>query len=214
MTLPHAHCITLDETPDRTRRLQCHLAEQRISYSLFQGINAAAHGLTTVNPYEVDDPGSGYIMPQKHVGLCLSHWLLWRGLEPMRRVGVCRDGHTTSGELEASLILEDDAEFLPDWRESLDAIIPPDDWDMILIGSCNCGDKPKEEVWPGLFKVHQPQCTHAYIVRHRALPTLIECGRKIWAPIDLSLIFGAYEKLNVYTVLPRIAQQHGQEIAP
>lgn len=205
MTLPFANCITLDETPERTWRLNCHLIEQGIPATMFQGINAAAMGLTTVNPYtyEVDGPGSGYIMPQKHVGLSLTHWLLWRKLVAYERD---KDWSST--------ILEDDAEFVPGWREKLAAITPPDDWDMILIGSCNCGDKPKEEVSPGLFKVHQPQCTHAYIVRHRALPTLIECGRKIWAPIDLSLIFGAYEKLNVFCVLPRICGQHGQDICP
>lgn len=213
MILPHAHCITLEETPERTKRLSDHLDTESISFSLFDGINAEAMGLTTVHPYEVDGPGSGYIMPQKHTGLAMSHWLLWRwefGLnEVSKRCGLFPTEH----ELNFT-VLEDDAEFVPGWRDALHAITPPEDWDMILIGSCNCGDKPKGEVSPGLFKVHQPQCTHAYIVRHRALKTLIECGRKIWAPIDLALIFGAYTKLNVYTCLPRLVTQHGQEICP
>tara|TARA_R110000868_G_C10684772_1_gene747778 strand:- start:137 stop:688 length:552 start_codon:yes stop_codon:yes gene_type:complete len=183
--------------------LRKHLSDEKIEYRLFTGVNAAEMGLTTINTYEVDGPGSGYIMPQKHTGLCLSHWLLWKKLfEDYQHF---EDPH---------LVVEDDVEFLPGWRDSLDAIKPPEDWDMILIGSCNCMDKARNEVSPGLFKVHQPQCTHAYLVRSKALPILIEEQKKIWAPIDLALIFGAYNKLNVYTVLPRICGQYGQEIMP
>jgi GR25 family glycosyltransferase involved in LPS biosynthesis len=212
--LPHAYCITLDETPDRTKRLTDHLDAMSVSFTLFDGINAEAHGLTTVNPYEVDGPGSGYIMPQKHTGLCLSHWLLWKELD--RKEFKVEDSVSDcyASFRDKFLILEDDAEFAPDFRKTLSEINPPDDWDIILIGSCNCCNQPKKEVSPGLYKVHNPMCTHAYIVRHRALPMLINMHKKIWAPIDLALIFGAYEALNVYCVLPRIVSQHGQEICP
>lgn len=203
MKLPIAHCITLDSTPERTARLKAHLDSEQIIHRLFTGVNAAEMGLTTINAYEVDGPGNGYIMPQKHTGLCLSHWLLWRDI---------RNNYSESQD--AHLVVEDDVEFLAGWHDTLDAIVPPEDWDMILIGSCNCMDKERKEVSPGLFKVHQPQCTHAYLVRSKALSVLIEEQKKIWAPIDLALIFGAYNNLNVYTVLPRICGQHNQEIMP
>lgn len=207
MTLPHAHCITLKETPERTKRLTDHLVEQHIGYTLFEGINAAVMGLTTVFPYEVDAPGSGYIMPQKHTGLCLSHILLWRRLNEFA-------WRIEDPDL-AFMVLEDDAEFVPDWRERLREYWKgvPEDWDMVLIGSCNCADKERDEVAEGVFRVRYPQCTHAYIVKGSALSKLLEQQQRIYAPIDLALVFNSYPHLNVYTILPRLVTQHAQEIA-
>lgn len=146
-------------------------------------------------------------MDPKSVGLMLTHLTLWKiGREIL---GVYANSHMT--------IMEDDVEFVPGWRDRYNTVMEtmPDDWDMIFLGSCNCADKPKEEVTPGVFRISGggPQCTHAYMVRGKALPKLIENHVKIWAPVDLALIFDSFPKLNVYTILPRLAGQHGGEIA-
>ena len=202
MNIP-AWVITLRETPERTQRCLSHLAEQGVTPRLFWGINALNWGLKTEHPYEVDAPGSGYIMPQKHVGLHLSHYMLWRALEYVPE--------------SMHLIVEDDVVFRDGWRETLNKALAdvPDDWDMLFVGSCNCDCLDKEEVAQNIFKIKfgGPMCTHCYIVRPKALQTLAATQEKSWAPIDLALIFRSFGNLNVYTVLPRLADQHGQLIS-
>jgi len=194
--------ITLHETPDRRDACAAHLSERSHPFEFFYGVNAATWGLTTLHPYEKDHPGSGYIMPQKHVGLHLSHWILWNLF-------------AASAEGDSFSVMEDDVHLASDWKprvEHAEACLPAD-WDICLLGHCNALDKPRHHVNGTVFKVAYPQCTHWYLVRRKALATLIETQRKVWAPIDLALIFGSYPQLNVYTVIPRLAQQFGIQLA-
>ncbi len=204
--MKNVHVITLPSQPERRRRTLFHLNSQKIKHEFFNGFDGPALGLTTVFPYEVDSPGSGYIMHSKSVGLVLSHLTLWKIGKDI--LGISPSSHIT--------VMEDDVEFIPGWRDRYNTAMEkmPDDWDMIFIGSCNCADKPKEEIGGGVFKVLEggPQCCHAYMVRGRALAKLIDSFERIWAPVDLALIFDAFPKLNVYTILPRLAGQHGEEI--
>lgn len=197
--LPNAHAIVLEETPERTGRLSSHLAENGVEWTQFEGIHAEAWGLSTLIPYDVDAPGSGYIMPQKHVGLHLSHYFLWR---KFRESG-----------FDVMTVMEDDVNLLHEWQDGFGMAMNnvPDDWDMLFLGSGNTFDKPKEQVAHNVWRVRWPQCTHLYMVRKKALPVLLSTQKRSWAPIDLSLIFGSFPHLNVYTVLPRLATQHGQE---
>lgn len=219
MNPPFVHAIVLRETPDRTERLRKHLSEEGIYWNPFYGVNAEKWGLTTVHPYEVDSPGSGYIMIQKHVGLHLSHYWLWRCAYDAlfhQRAAILNltDCETKTRDECSVTILEDDALFLPGWEPRLDKALNdvPKDWEILMIGSCNCEGHDTEHIKGEIFKVKYPQCTHAMIIKERALPILIETQEKSWAPIDLALIFNSYPLLNVYTVLPRIVDQYGQEI--
>lgn len=166
------------------------------------GINANEAGLLTTHTYDRDHPGSGYRIPSKHVGLHLSHVMAWTTL-----------WHLGVGY---GLVLEDDALFedgwFPRYQQALRDV--PDDMDILHLGSCNTGDKVKTQVAGEVWEVKYPQCTHSYVVARKALPVLLATQQKIWAPIDLALIFNSYPQLKVYTVLPRICDQHGQDIAP
>lgn len=197
--LPNCHAITLSETPERTARLRHHMMANGIAWTPFEGINAAVWGLTTLLPYEVDTPGSGYIMEQKHVGLHLSHYLLWRKFQD-------------SSE-QTLTVMEDDVAFVDGWQDQYVTARNnlPEDWDMLFLGSGNTFDKPKEQVSENIWRVKWPQCTHLYCVNRKALPTLLNTQKRSWAPIDLALIFNSFPHLNVYTVLPRLAYQYGQE---
>lgn len=205
--MKNVHVITLATQPERRHRARVHLNAHRIDHEFFNGFDGPALGLATRFPYEVDCPGNGYIMDPRSVGLMLTHLTLWKiGREIHGYKGV---GHMT--------IFEDDVEFVPGWRDryALAMATMPDDWDMIFLGSCNCADKPKTEVGGGVFRILAggPMCTHAYMIRAKALPKLIENHSRIWAPIDLALIFDSFPNLNVYTILPRLAKQHGEEIS-
>lgn len=203
---PKTFCITLDATPDRWGLAEQHFKEHDLVVDKVSGIHAEQMGLRTVHPYEIDHPGSGYIIPIKHVGLCLSHIMVWQ---------ICK--RLPDSEF---LILEDDCRFIPSWREYLRGAKEylPVDWDMLLVGSCNCGRATggpnKRHIGKNLYQVKWPMCTHAYIVNQRGIQKLLETQTKIWAPIDLSLIFLSYPQMSgVYTILPRLANQHNTNIS-
>lgn len=197
MTLPPVYAITLESTPQRTQRLKKHLEAQNIQWTPWEGFDAAQWGLATLHPYMLCTPER--IVEQKHVGLHLSHWSLWQ--------------HLSKIEGEAFTVLEDDAQFSEGWQAQVEQAIQslPACWEMLLIGSGNTFDKPKMQWRNNVWDVRYPQCTHAYIVRKQALDKLLKTARKAWAPIDIALAIASYPVMNVFTVLPRIVTQHGQE---
>lgn len=215
-----SYVISLRNQTDRWAAFANHFSTHRLWPDRFYGIDAVQWGLTTKHPYEVDHPGTGFHMPQKHVGLHLSHYILWRQFSASHDGDVC-------------LVLEDDARYNgSDLAEDLDKYgkwveekTPDEDGGfdhpiMLLLGSCNCGMKEQTEVDTtlGIFDVRWPQCTHAYIINKAAANLLIVTQEKSWAPIDLALIFNSYPKFakehgGVYTVLPRLFDQEGTVIS-
>jgi len=197
----NVRAIILKSTPDRTQRLSAHLAENRIQWRPFFGFDAERWGLTTVHKYTLDD--NPRTVEPKHVGLHLSHYTLWQELYWSQE--------------ESMTILEDDAQFLPGWEAQYDSAIHnlPPEWDMLFIGSGNTSGKPSMQWQGNVYDVRHPQTTHADLVRKSALQTLLATQQRAWAPIDISLEQLSFRRLRVYTVLPRIAIQFGQEyIAP
>ena len=196
------YVITLRETPERRKACRRHLEDVGFSdYTFWNGVNALKWGLMTRNTYDVDHPGSGFIIPMKHVGLHLSHWILWN-------IAYESDNEITS-------IMEDDVALAGDWQARLESVLKaaPEDWDIIMLGSCNTTGKPATHVNGSLFEVKYPQCTHWYLIRRKALPILISTQEKSWAPIDLALIFNSFPQLRVYTAIPRLASQHNMDLA-
>lgn len=202
MGLPNVHAIVLKETDERSWALAEHLDQEGIEWTPFRGVNAESWGLTTLNKYDKD--GTNVTIPQKHVGLHLSHYWLWRQC-------MTSEDYERYGDESQFTIIEDDCRFVADWRENLALASRhvPADWDMVLLGSCCTEDKPTVHLGGNVFSVKYPLCTHAYIVRGKALPLLADTQEKSWASIDLALYWSTYPKLNVYTILPRIAEQEG-----
>ena len=202
MKLPNVHCICLSDSTGRTERLRNHMDAVGIPWTYFEGIDAKRWGLITKNPYQIDNPRTDYVIPEKHVGLHLSHYMLWRVME-------------YTG-MEEMTILEDDVEFAPDWESQYTAArqAVPDDWDFLMIGSGLTENKPRRHVAGNVWEIFWPQTTHAYIIRKKALKLTLETQRYSYAPIDLALLFRTWPRLNVYTVQPRIAVQNGTEIRP
>lgn len=203
MTLPNVRAIVLEGTPGRTERLSEHLKELGIQWKPFFGCDAAKWGLTTLNTYEIDHPGSNFIIEQKHVGLHMSHYMLWQ----------------IQQETEAPVmtILEDDAVFAVDWESQFTAAMDamPADWDIVLIGSGHAmKHRPKHHISGNVWEVMWPITTHAYMVNMKALPVLLKTQQCSGSPIDLSLNYRTYPLLNVYTILPRIAEQNNMPIEP
>lgn len=179
-----------------------HFIQRDVPVEFINGIHGEAFGILSYKPYRYDHPNLGSLNPIAHVGLCLSHYMLWQAclLLPDERF----------------MILEDDAEFGADWKTRADAALSdaPEDFDILLIGNSNASDKPTEHVKGEVYEVKYPFCTHAYILSRKALPVLLDNCRDASTKIDILMMFKAYPHLKVYTVLPRIVNQRNTDLFP
>ena len=178
------------------------LRSQGMQAEVFYGVDSQITGLWTDHLYEIDAPGSGYRQGPRTVNLHLSHFLMWKVFSYLAE--------------DAFLVLEDDVRLIPTWNDELETALThlPADWDLFYLGSCCCkGNAGNELIWGRLCRVRRALCTHAYAVRKKALPLLIEKGEKVWAPCDILLALDCMPHLNCYAMLPRIAEQLDTVIA-
>lgn len=170
----------------------------------YAGINAPALGVDTTLLYEVDAPGSGFKIGPKPTGCWLSHRASWAALLLLPD--------------EEFFILEDDAQFLPDWRARFNEARAnlPADWDVLFVGSCCTGGRPTSHVAGTVYEVRWPMCLQAYLVRRRALNVMIKTqdAARCYAPIDISLFFHTWAHLRVYTMMPSIVSQFDTNLTP
>jgi GR25 family glycosyltransferase involved in LPS biosynthesis len=177
-----------------------HFAESGLDVQWYYGIHAERIGVNAVvtsaviSPLDPDQTHSIGMMP---TGCWLSHRALWAALLLLPD--------------DSFLIIEDDARFVPNWRERFDAALRdvPDDWDMLFVGSC-CTAHYRRLVRGEVYEDARPQCTHAYCVRKKALLPLCELADEagVRKPVDTMLAHHAVSRLRIYTVLPRIADQY------
>lgn len=195
--------ITLPRCHDKYQETQAHLVREGIYAQPFYGFDYQITGLETSWTYELDHPGSGYHIGPKMVSMHLSHYLLWKVLSYLPH--------------DVTVILEDDVRFLRGWREHFDEGVThlPDDWDLLYIGSC-CAEERRDiqPVWGRLCKINHALCTHAYVVRKKALSVLLEHGQKVWTNIDLSIALCCMPHLQCFAFLPRLANQLDTVISP
>jgi len=170
----------------------------------FVGVNGETAGLSCTNSHTLPD-GSIYTPTPKHASLCLNHWFLWQ-----------RMLSESGGSDDFSIALEDDVRFTDNWygkyAKALEDV--PDDWDILFLGSCYARAFPVAHITGDIWKVEKPNCTHAYCIRHKALPVLIEKCHRIYTNIDWAIIEQAIPHLNTFAILPRIADQFTMEDLP
>ena len=203
--------MIVQEFPEKTVAIQKHLREVGIVAEEFPCVCAydklvapaePVSGLTTINTYEVDAPGSGYRIGPKGTALCVSFQMFWT---------MCMflpDDYF--------FFIEWDALFDPDWKKRADQAVldTPEDFDFLFLGSCCCKDKPQTHIKGEIFEVKWPMCNHAQIIAKKAMGTLLRTQRRIYAPADISLAFHAFPHLKVYTLLPRCVNQSNTVISP
>ena len=168
----------------------------------FGCLDAAKAGLTTVNSYEIDHPGTGFNMGHKCVGIWLAHYMLWTHLARLPD--------------DRFLILEDDAQFHADWKPRFNEAmaILPGDFDFFHIGHCCLEGHPKTLVHGEVYETKNAQCTHAYMINRRCLPFLLRTIRKCYAPMDCQLVLEAFPYLRTFAMIPRCVSQFNTVISP
>lgn len=191
--LPPAYCITLRSQPKRAAAARKEFARAGLSATMVEGVNGTAWGLES-NKRRRD----GWLVHPKHVGLCLSHWMVWQ--------------YARLSQAPEVLFFEDDvrlcAGFAEEFRRSLAAV--PADWQMVYVGHCCADGKPTIRYNDRAAAVHWPLCTHAYLLRRSALDVLLEHAAEAKTHIDQLLVENVlnHHKLQCYTMLPGLATQH------
>lgn len=194
--------ITLPRSSVRYDSTLAHLKDSGIYPERFDGFDSAISGLETRFTYDVDNPGTEYRMGTRPTNISLSHYVLWKCMLYMTG--------------DSFLILEDDVRFDPDWRDHVASALVnlPQDWDILYVGSCCCEDRPRTQVKNRLWETTVAQCTHAYAIRRKSLPVLLDKCARFWAGIDIQIMMHALPHLKSFAILPRVAHQDGTEISP
>ena len=221
MSLP-VFVVGCEELPRRKQACLDHLRSVGVDPVFWRSIHGRTWGLETVREYDV-----GRRISPGHVGLLLGHWTLWNHLasSPLwSRPGYKWVGGDADGPDDVAIVFEDDVQLPPitDWRcelslvrHELDEHNP--DWDFVFLGLAE-PDGPR--VWnkiterigpPGsrLCRLEWPWGTHAYMVRRRALPVLLDNMATAERNIDQQLYRNVLSKglLNWCAVLPSLVRQ-------
>jgi len=178
-----------------------HLENFGWDVEMFEGFdNKNKWSLRTNHTYDLDDPDADYRIGPTETGNILAHWVLWRALEHF-------------GQDDHYHIMESDVRLRVGWARQLGVAMRnlPENWDMLYPGSCCKHPEEDLHVAENLYK-GAPLCTHYYVVRHKALRTLIDTNSSAWGPIDIQIQQGSAPKLDVYTILPRLADQYNTVI--
>lgn len=190
-----AFCVTLQEMPEKWEFINRHFQERGFECEPFNGISAKESGLVTTNTYDVDNPGTGYRIGEKPTATWVSFYMLWAAM------------NLTNGHFFAQC--EWDCHLTPNWRPRLEQALKdvPPDFDILMAGNCCCANKPKKHIKGEVYEMKTANCGHFSIIAKKALPVLLRTQRKVYAPLDLSLIYHSFPLLKVYVILPRIAGQ-------
>lgn len=202
----HSYLITVPGFEHRADPTVDHLEKSGLLavswFERFIGINGVTAGLSCTNAHLLPD-GSTYTPTPAQTSLCLNHWFLWQRIAKMAAVDLA--GY--------SLIMEDDVRLVDGWLQKMCVALEdiPDDWDLLYMGSCFARIHGAVHVNGDVWKTEKPNCTHAYFVRHKALPVLLDKCQRIYTNIDWALVEQAIPHLKTFAILPRLANQFTME---
>lgn len=201
MNLPKTFVLTVRREIKRFNDTVKHLDEQGIKWERFDGFDNRITRLQAMETFDLDRAGER--LEAKHVAATLTHTLLWKVMQYQPD--------------ESFVALEFDVRFVEGWKEQFDQAMAvlPDDWDLVYLGSCCCEGREKYRVGnSNLYDLRYPLCGHAIMYRKKCLETLLTIHQKINMPLDIAMYHMSLPKLRVYTILPRIVEQHATFLPP
>ncbi len=191
-----AYCITCE--PHRQRAAEQHFASRGMVVNFVQAIHGGTWHLASTLPFEPHrDPN--YFIGPKHVGMTLSHWMLWQ--------------HIYLCGVEEALILEDDAGLAEGFTERFEECRQqlPSDWNFVYVGYLESPEviarKTFQRVGQRIIRANELFGTHCYMVKREALPTLLRTNQMAWAPIDIQLYKYSMHHLRHYAFAESLAGQ-------
>jgi len=211
------YVLGCEELPRRKQLCLDHLRSVGVDPVWWRSVHGKTWGLETVREYD-----AGRRISPGHVGLLLGHWTLWNhllNLPPQYGGGKC----SSLTSIDAWIVLEDDV-YIP--HASLGAIQSEvshqlnqynPDWDFVFLGLAEpegprVWNKITERIGPPgsrLCRLEWPWGTHAYMVRRRALPVLLDNMAFAERNVDQQLYERVLSRglLNWCAVLPSLVRQ-------
>lgn len=194
--------LFLPENPERLENCRNHLNQNGIDNCIeVAGIHAETFGIQATRSFKRDNNESNFLPEPKRIGCYLSRYMTY----------VVMQSHT---EVEHWFNIEDDVKFLDGWQNSLQQAMQdvPEDFDILFAGSCCIKDRETSHIKGNVYQVKYPLCGHAMIIAKKCLPLLISSCRDACCPMDIFLFDFVFDKLKVYTILPRVAEQFNTEL--
>lgn len=169
-----AYCITLTQTPERKKIAAEHFKRRGLKVEMFDGVHGLTWGIGTGQWFADKRDAGNWVIPPGHVGLNLSHWMLW--------------SHLWHANVPEAIILEDDAVLGKSFQADFDAAKAtlPSDWQFWYLGTV--GTPERKQLNDRLSLVSG--CvfgTHAYVVKRAALPILLAGMQSCQDHIDVLL---------------------------
>ena len=201
---PLSFILTYEGSRASAPALSAELAKAGVKTSQFNWIDGQKAGLLTSHTFDLNIYGhKAHIGP----GMVANYLGNLAILSAVEAIGV-----------DSVVIFEDDAWPKQDWTSRLDSCVAvlPKNWDMLFLGSCCCEDKPdKQRIGnTDLWRVYYANCTHAYAIRRKAIPSIRRALEKIYTNVDIATALHAMPSLEVYAVLPRLFDQTTTALCP
>ena len=193
--VPRTFCITLKETPLRTKGFIDSAKSAGLEFTPFYGVLGNRLGLLPKLPNEIEAPGLNIMLPERAIGCNMSHFILWNHLKYLPD--------------EEFLIFEDDAIIEPDFIEKFQEVYSrlPKDWQMAFVGWIKYGkDNLPIPIDTGL-SIRIPSATHAYLVKKTILEELCDSMMPFQSNIDLTIIHRLLPKIHYYVFDPSLVNQ-------
>lgn len=193
--LPRIFCLTLKETPLRTKGFLEVASAAKLDVTMFYGVLGSRLGLVPKLPNEIESPGQNIMMTERGVGCNLSHLMLWK--------------HLSFLPDEEFLVFEDDAIIPSDFLERFQSLYDklPEDWQMAYVGWIKYGkDVPPILIDDGIT-IRIPSVTHAYLIKKSVLEDLCNALMPVQSNIDLTLVNRLLPKIRYYVFDPSLVSQ-------
>ena len=193
--MPRTFCVTLKETPLRTKSFLDAASKIGLPFEFFYGVFGQRLGLIPKLANELECPGKNNFMGENGLACNLSHLILWNVLKHLPE--------------EEFLIFEDDAVFCPDFINKFQSLYSnlPTDWEFVYVGWVPNGRDNAPVVVNEGITIRLPNATHAYLVKKSALEILCEGLLPIQSNIDLTIVSRCLPKLKYYVFDPPIVNQ-------
>jgi len=193
--LPKTFCITLKETPLRTKGFLELAKRAGVEATIFHGAFGSGLGIAPKLSNDLENPHRKVFLNDAAMGCNMSHFILWNVLKYLPE--------------DEFLVLEDDAilqeDFIPKFQELYARL--PEGWQFAYVGWVPYGKDITPVIVDEGISIRLPSATHAYLVKKSALDILCSGLLPFHSPTDLTIIHNCLPKLKYYVFDPPIVHQ-------
>lgn len=183
-------CITTSHRAAFRPQMEAHFADREVPVTFVQGVEGRKWGLDTVKSYE-----AGKRIPPGHIGLCLSHWMLWNWM--------CVE------EMPEAVIMEDDVELGASFKERFASVMSgkPDATDLVFLGHVGTEGRIFGTPFNDHARATMPFGTHCYWLNLKAARHLRDTCQEARHNIDQAMWHLSLQTMDFTIATPSLAGQ-------